>query len=88
LSQHFSQRKTKFRLQRALSTDHNIEIKSRTFIVDLNRQNLAKNISPFPKGLMGFILFGRAIFWFGWLKPPPPQAHAWLCPCLYHVSEI
>jgi len=43
--------------------------------------NLAKNISPSPKGLMGFISFGGYIFVGGWgLNSPfnPLQAHAWL----------
>jgi len=42
--------------------------------------NLAKNISPSPKGLMGFILYGGLYFCFVGLSPPPPQAHAWLHP--------
>jgi len=35
--------------------------------------NIAKNISPRPKGLMGFISFGGAIFLFGGLSPPKPM---------------
>jgi len=48
--------------------------------------NIAKNIDPITKGLIGFILFGGAIYLFvggGGLKTP--EAHAWLRPCEYEA---
>jgi len=42
--------------------------------------NLAKNISPGQKGLMGFISFGGLYFCFGGLKLPPS-------PCLVTSLE-
>jgi len=54
----------KFLLQQALSAGQ---------IHYFFETNLAKNISPSPKGLMGFILFGGAIFLFGGLSPPKPM---------------
>jgi len=42
--------------------------------------NLAKNISPSPKGLH-FVWEGYIFVWGGvWLKPLQVQAHAWLRP--------
>jgi len=37
--------------------------------------NLAKNIRPSPKGLMGFISFGGNIFVWGAYAPPPKPMH-------------
>jgi len=72
LKQHFSKRK-KIPLPADSFNSSNI-IKSTIFLVNLNRQNLAKNISPSPKGLIGFISFGGAIFFWGLLKPPKPMS--------------
>jgi len=52
---------------------------------------LANHISPSPKGLMGFILFGGLFILFGGLKPP--QAHAWIRPwwptrqCIHNITH-
>jgi len=46
--------------------------------INLFETNLAKNIRPGPKGLMGFILFEGLYFCLEGVLSPPPQARAWL----------
>jgi len=52
----------------------------RQFLVDLNRQNLAKTHKP-KRAIKLYFIWGGYIFCLGGHKPP--QAHAWLrlCSC-------